>query len=1197
MKHIKKILSLILCLSLFCPAFSVASESSTSKEATVQMDAVRELPVGKNVLSDKIPLYVDYIPAGKTYVERTTLPTNVNLTDGNTSSEWLDSKLTFADYNGGDPVVYSNGEAQCLITFFLDKVTDIYKMCVINHPNKPLMTGKYEIYAAKDLRTLYLKNSRVAHIENLEALDRQLIKCDIKDACFIGIKVIYPCQPGSTDSVLELTEKKNNHYPRFCEFAVYGSEGETATYPATTNTCDKTVVSEISPVTEEIDITTNFLYGNTSTEAYYGSSDGEKKIYTNDNKFLTDGVTNITASSSEDYRVSAVKFAKRDENDIVTTIGSENHYVDIRIDAGSVEELGMFYIKSHATQALRLMHYKIFASANVDDRTSASSLIAECYNNNGSQDQYFMVPDNNTIKARYFTIRVYDPCFDYSSNLFLKTEQDGTSLTNAYIRLLEVAAYTPDTISAVLKLDGFTKVDTNNYGYIKPGTKVKSVHNAFSGRGDVRVVDANGNLKSPSKVLEWGDKVIADADYGKDEEAGFKFCGDLDGNNRFSLSDVLKIGDYIVKGTADTARADVDASGKVTVSDMLLLSEIILGTQEGIEDNSPDPAHGPKNGVATDGKYEISVDMGTTLNDNFRGFGINSFTSILTKDGMGLGLNDLGKWNGEGYKGYNRVYHELTAERLAALKPSISRVWFQVDWIVTDTLGDKYKNYETNWQLNPDYINYKKGIYDFDNEEMQAFYEYVEMLAGYGCTIEINFGWKTATRIKDWFNTPCDDYMVGAPQDLPAFGQAAAALIKHLNEVKGYDFVEAITFYNEPNLEGDFEVGAVNSNTEKEYWSQLVHAVDTALKENGMRNKVEIWGPEVSGMKNDSTKEWVQYQLDNTASCVDQWTGHNYYHHYNGQNNYSASFDTMLYYAEKTNKNMMITEMYGAVSNKIYKDWYNWNDSFTGYYISVSNVGLNGLLAWSVVGGYLPNPLYMELNTDTKSAWKIPRTEETAAEVQGIFYEESLFTNYIPDGSKVLFTGWLGRDIKAAAYKLPDGNVTVVVENNGINEGAVLGKGSGAQKNITITFSDGIDRTFNRISYIADSQEINANATVNRPDKTLTTSGGKLTDTLGEHYSVHIYTTASPIKQVEMDYVIRHTTPKRSIPINGTMLDCDEDDELLYTISQYTGSEPRTLQNGYYKPASTAKAGDMVAVRASLKSDPNVFGVSIIYID
>ena len=60
---------------------------------------------------------------------------------------------------------------------------------------------------------------------------------------------------------------------------------------------------------------------------------------------------------------------------------------------------------------------------------------------------------------------------------------------------------------------------------------------------------------------------------------------------------------------------------------------------------------------------------------------------------------------------------------------------------------------------------------------------------------------------------------------------------------------------------------------ERIYWSQLVHAVDEALKANDMRDKVEIWGPEVSGMTNEVTKDWFQYQLDNTSTCVDQWTG------------------------------------------------------------------------------------------------------------------------------------------------------------------------------------------------------------------------------------------------------------------------------------------------------------------------------------
>jgi len=296
---------------------------------------------------------------------------------------------------------------------------------------------------------------------------------------------------------------------------------------------------------------------------------------------------------------------------------------------------------------------------------------------------------------------------------------------------------------------------------------------------------------------------------------------------------------------------------------------------------------------------------------------------------------------------------------------------------------------------------------------------------------------------------------------------------------------------------------------------------------------------------------------------------------------------------------MLITEMYGSVINDIYREWYNWNDSFSGYYIAVSNAGLNGLLAWSLVGGYLPDPLKWTLDTNTSAAWRVPKNEAEISGVQRIFYEETLFSNYIPDGSSVLYTDWIGRDIKAAAYRLPDGNITLVVENNGVNDNAVLSRGTGKEKDITITLSDGAERTFKRISYVSDTQVIDANATVNRPDKTISTVNGSFTDTLGAKYSVHLYTTAPIVKQIAMKNVVLHTKPGKGVIVKGEMLDCDEDDEIVYSISEFTGTDPGTVfaKNGVYVASSNARSGDMVAVRASLKSDPSVFGVSIIYID
>ena len=1186
MKNFSKLLCILLCLCIACPVVSVFAESTTASGVTLQMDKIRELPEGNNLISGKLPYQVDYIPPGKGHVETTYLPENEQITDGDVNTDWLDSKKVFADYNNGDPIIYTNGESRCDLVYHLDKVTDISKICMIHHSASALMTEKYEIYASGELRTLFWPKNKVAYVENPDSMDRQILECNIQDVAYFAVRILCPTQIGDTSNTLEVTATKNNHYPRINELAIYGTEGDYAPSPYAENSCSKTELMEVAPNGEALDMTKSLFYGLEPKAYKYKEKlfgflgTGEESVAANSKTALTDGDLTINGA---DWHVSSYKFAKRDSAGNVTVNGSDTHYIDIKLDLDSSQPLGVFYIRQHGTNGLRTMHYKVFASTTTNKRTAAESLIAEVRNNNGSLDHYFLVPEGQKINARYYTIRVYDPCYDYSAPALQALTDDGTTINNSYVRLLEVAAFTPEFVNAKLELDNFQKVDGTNYGYVKPGTEVKSIMNSFKGRGELRVENANGRIKAPDEALQCGDKVIVDTNYGAAEQAGFKFRGDLNNDDSFNITDVQLLCDSIINNTTNSTLGDVNDDSYVTVTDMICLSSIIVGKNKGVEDTTPEPIRGIKEGISTNGRNEIIVDTNTVINDDFRGFGTNSFTSILTPEGMSA------------YK-YNKVYHELTAKRLASMKHPVSRIWFQVDWIVTDTLGDGYKNYETNWQNNPDYKNYINGIYDFENETMQAFYEYVEMLNDTGCNIEINFGWKTATRIKDWFNAPCENYMVGAPQDLTAFGKAAAALIKHLNEVKKYDFVEAITFYNEPNLEGDFEIDTVDDRI---YWSQLIYEVDAALKANGMRDKVEIWGPEVSGMSGDATKSWFQYQLDNTAAYIDKWTGHNYFRYTENKNNYSDTFDLCLEYASKTNGNMLITEMYAGIgSNSGFRDWRNWNDSFTGYYIAVSNAGLDGMFTWGSVGGYLPNPLYMKLDGGSKAVWEIPNSEKAAANVKSSFYEQTIFTNYIPDGSKVLYTGWVGKDIRAASYLLPDGNVTVVVENNGRNGGAVLFKGVGEAKTVTVNFSDGEDRTFNRISYIPDEQVINANATVNRPDKQIEAENGTFTDNYGEQYSVHLYTTAPIVKQIEMDNVIVHTTPTQPVSVKGKMIDCAANDEIVYTISEFTGAEAGFVSgNGNYTPATSAKKGDMIAVRASLKSDPNVFGVSIIYID
>ena len=159
MKNFSKLLCIILSLCLCCPAVNVFAASTTASGVTLQSDNVRELPEGENLISGELPIYVDYQPPNRSYLERTELPESTKMTDGDVNTDWLSSKLVFADYKNGNPEYYGDGEAKCYITFFLDNVIDITKMCIVHHQQFVLRTAKYELYAAKDLRTLYWPGS------------------------------------------------------------------------------------------------------------------------------------------------------------------------------------------------------------------------------------------------------------------------------------------------------------------------------------------------------------------------------------------------------------------------------------------------------------------------------------------------------------------------------------------------------------------------------------------------------------------------------------------------------------------------------------------------------------------------------------------------------------------------------------------------------------------------------------------------------------------------------------------------------------------------------------------------------------------------------------------------------------------------------------------------------------------------------
>ena len=88
-----------------------------------------------------------------------------------------------------------------------------------------------------------------------------------------------------------------------------------------------------------------------------------------------------------------------------------------------------------------------------------------------------------------------------------------------------------------------------------------------------------------------------------------------------------------------------------------------------------------------------------------------------------------------------------------------------------------------------------------------------------------------------------------------------------------------------------------------------------------------------------------------------------------------------------------------------------------------------------------------------------------------------------------------------------------------------------------------------------------------------------------------------PIKQVELDHVTAEISAGKTAQFTAKLVDCPKNEEIVWSISANVGGHKGTVsQSGLYTAASDAVSGDMVAVRASLKSDPSVYTVAIIKI-
>lgn len=507
---------------------------------------------------------------------------------------------------------------------------------------------------------------------------------------------------------------------------------------------------------------------------------------------------------------------------------------------------------------------------------------------------------------------------------------------------------------------------------------------------------------------------------------------------------------------------------------------------------------------------------------------------VLQEDYLGIGVNVI-PWSlmpGTTTRGYDDADWEVDVERILTLQPKVVRLWFQIDW-----------------------MEQQKGVYDFESERMQAFYRYLDAFQQAGTEVELNFGWKVGESVHDWFLYPgVTKPYESAPGDLVAYGHSASALLDELITHRGYDNIDYLTFYNEPNGSWDFE----GPSDQKAYYAAMARQVHEQLIADGLRDEVEIWGPEEV-----NAPDWTQYMAENAPDVFDQYSFHLYGESYElmGQ-----AIDQRREYIGDAPLNL--SEM----------GWTNpgtsvWETGYANYIIRSANSNVHSNLIWQLNGVMTDDPA-----GDTNGSYNLWDSLALGLEPTAAFPEAGLLMRYVPEHSTVLGTTVSDDDIRATAFRDAEGELTVLVETQ-----------DGAAKDVRVEFTGGdVTADFQRFVFADSLVDLDENALLPASTGVLTPSANGFTDdAIGEENTFAIYTTAPAATQVALDPVQDTIAGGEHTTLHADVIDGPADADVTWSV---VGDDNGSIDaNGVYT-APQVDTERTVAVRATVADD--VYGVA-----
>ncbi len=165
-----------------------------------------------------------------------------------------------------------------------------------------------------------------------------------------------------------------------------------------------------------------------------------------------------------------------------------------------------------------------------------------------------------------------------------------------------------------------------------------------------------------------------------------------------------------------------------------------------------------------------------------------------------------------------------------------------------------------------------RGVWDWDNERMTAFYGWLSRMKAANITVALNTGWCSPGDINStcWNGKSPFTVENDWEQSVKNYADWVSETVYQLVELRGFTNVKILTLFTEPQRYS----GKPNdpSQTPYDLWFESSKAVHEALLRDGRRDKVFLMGPnEGSTVSSDMLKEMAQ-----KADFIDIFSSHNY---------------------------------------------------------------------------------------------------------------------------------------------------------------------------------------------------------------------------------------------------------------------------------------------------------------------------------